>query len=315
MSKRFVAKPSRYHFAIWVAIAVAVFVACTSGAKSATPFPNAEQARFSVEVVGQDAGKAPDLILIPGLNSSREVWDATAEQLKSRYRLHILNLSGFAGEPAAANRTGPVIDPVVEALDAYIRQNRLKDPIIIGHSLGGLTGLRLATRHPSSLSKLIIVDALPFIGVLFDPAADAQTIVPRANQMRDAMLAGDDAAHAARVSESLKALPEPKTEAERNTQRITRWMLTSDRYVSAQAFYDDMLMDLRPDLAKITVPVVVFVPHHATMPYTAEQTTAFYGYQYSGTKQLRLLPIADSRHFIMYDQPQVFAAALDAALQ
>lgn len=317
MSKRFVAKPSRYHLALWVAIAVAVFVACTSGAKSATPFPNAEQARFSVEVEGQAAGTAPDLILIPGLNSSLEVWEATAEHLKGRYRLHILNLSGFAGEPAAANRTGPVIDPVVEALDTYIRQSRLKDPIVIGHSLGGLTGLRLATRHPSSLSRLIIVDALPFIGVLFDPASDAQTIIPRATQMRDAMLAGDDAAHAAGVSESLKALPEPKTEAEaeRNTQRITRWMLTSDRYVSAQAFYDDMLMDLRPDLAKITAPVVVFVPHHATMPYTTEQTTAFYGYQYSGTKQLRLVPIADSRHFIMYDQPQAFAAALDAALQ
>src|SRR5205085_9117566 len=54
--------------------------------------------RFSVEVVG----KGPDLIFVPGLSSSRETWKATADRLRERYRLHLVQLAGFAGEPPRA---------------------------------------------------------------------------------------------------------------------------------------------------------------------------------------------------------------------
>ncbi|UDF05201.1 alpha/beta fold hydrolase [Asticcacaulis sp. AND118] len=302
---------SRPSLAVWLTIAFAIIIACASGARAATPFPDALTARFSVEVVGN----GPDLILIPGLNCSREVCEATADRLKARYRLHLVNIAGFAGEPAAANAQGPVIVPTVEALNAYIAQNGLKDPVVVGHSLGGLMGLKLAADHPQSLSRLIVVDALPFIGVLFNPAATAETIAPQAAQMRDRLLRLDDAAYRAQQDAIVAALPESKTEADRNQRRIALWGAASDRRVSAQALYDDMVMDLRPDLPKIAVPVHVFVPHHASMPYTAEQTAAFYTEQYAGAARLNIVRIEASRHFIMYDQPQAFAAALDAALQ
>ena len=51
--------------------------------------------RISVEVVG----RGPDLIFVPGLASSRDTWRATAERLKGRYRLHLVQVAGFAGDP------------------------------------------------------------------------------------------------------------------------------------------------------------------------------------------------------------------------
>ncbi|MDC7683388.1 alpha/beta hydrolase [Asticcacaulis sp. BYS171W] len=311
MSERSPQARCRPRLAPWFILFIAIFVACTSGAKSATPFPSAETARFSVEVVGQ----GPDIILIPGLNCSREVWDATVTQLKGRYRLHVINIAGFGSEPAAANRTGPVIDPVTEALNAYIVQNKLQKPIVVGHSLGGLTGLRLASQHPDSVSKVIVVDALPFIGVLFNPMATTETIIPQATQMRDNMLKGDDATYKAQQQAALAALPAPKTEAEKNRLRIATWGAQSDRHVVAQAFYDDMTMDLRQDLPKITAAVVLFFPHHASMPYTADQTEAFYKTQYAGTAHFTARRFDNSQHFIMYDQPDAFAAALIEALK
>ncbi|BBF80214.1 alpha/beta fold hydrolase [Asticcacaulis excentricus] len=311
MLKRSPCARSRPTLVFWLTIAFAILIACASGVKAATPFPDAPTARFSVEVVGT----GPDLILIPGLNCSREVWEATAERLKGRYRLHLLHIAGFAGEPAGGNAQGPVITPSVEALNAYIVQNKLKDPIVVGHSLGGLMGLKLATRHPQALSKLVVVDALPFIGVLFNPVATVDTIAPQAAQLRDAQLKVDDATYKAQQDAARAALAAATTDAERHQRRIALWTALSDRRVSAQAFYDDMTMDLRPELSKITAAVTVLVPHHASLPYTAEQTSGFYTLQYNGTANLTIVGIKDSRHFIMYDQPQAFAEALDAALR
>jgi len=82
--------------------------------------------RFTVEVTGQ----GPDVILIPGLASSAAVWDDTVKQLKGRYRLHVIQVAGFAGAPAGANAEGPVVQPTVDALDGY-RSAGLKSPAVI----------------------------------------------------------------------------------------------------------------------------------------------------------------------------------------
>src|SRR5450432_17883 len=96
--------------------------------------------RISVEVIG--AG--PDLIFIPGLASSRETWRASAERLRGRFRLHLIQVAGFAGEPARANATGDVLIPTAEAIDAYIVETKLAPATLIGHSLGGTIALYLA---------------------------------------------------------------------------------------------------------------------------------------------------------------------------
>src|SRR3954463_482521 len=119
--------------------------------------------RISVTV----RGKGPDVVLIPGLASSSAVWDATAARLEARYRLHVVQVAGFAGSPPHANAQGPIIQPTVDAIDAYIKTNKLKAPRVIGHSLGGMMGLMLALRHPEDTGKLMIVDSLPFFSVLF----------------------------------------------------------------------------------------------------------------------------------------------------
>ncbi len=165
----------------WFAIAVAIATACFIANKShaATPFPDAASERFSVTVTGS----GPDVILIPGLASSAATWDGTVAHLRGHYRLHVLNLAGFAGEPAGANATGDILPAEVEAIDAYIKDNHLK-PVIVGHSLGGTLTLMLAKAHPEDASKIVIVDALPYIGLLFGPTATVDMVKPQATAMK-----------------------------------------------------------------------------------------------------------------------------------
>ncbi len=148
----------------------------------ATPSPSRAQdfmpTRFSVEV----RGVGPDVILIPGLGSSRDVWTAQVEQLAATHRVHLVQLAGFAGEPVAAP-AGEVVGPFVEDLAAYIEANHIERPAIIGHSMGGLTGLILARRHPERVGELMIVDSLPFFSAMFGPQMTAAAVEPQARMM------------------------------------------------------------------------------------------------------------------------------------
>src|SRR3954454_18267939 len=112
--------------------------------------------RFSDEIVG----RGPDVVFIPGLASSRATWKATAERLRGKHRLHLIQIAGFSGEPARANATGDVLVPTAEAIDAYLVEQKLTPAILVGHSLGGTTILYLAQKRPEHLKKAMMVDAL-----------------------------------------------------------------------------------------------------------------------------------------------------------
>ncbi|KAK0340391.1 hypothetical protein LTR94_030698, partial [Friedmanniomyces endolithicus] len=70
--------------------------------------------RLSVEVMGQ----GPDVILIPGFASSREVWRPLARRLSATHRVHLVQLAGFAGE-AWTHGDGAFVQPVVDELARY----------------------------------------------------------------------------------------------------------------------------------------------------------------------------------------------------
>lgn len=303
MFMHFCGKPARY-VAIIVAIVTAICVS-TSQSKAATPYPDAAKARFSVTVTGS----GPDVILIPGLASSAAVWDGTVAHLKDHYRLHVLNLAGFAGEPAGANAAGDVLVPSVEALDTYIKANHLQKPVVVGHSLGGLMTLMLAKAHPEDTGKLVIVDALPYVGVIFNPAATVDILKPTATAMRDGMISTPAEAFKSQQSQTTQSM----VTAPADQARMLDWSMTSDRRVLAQSFYDDLTIDLRPDLATIATPTTLIYPVGAGQ--NAEATDAIYKSNYATKPAMTFNRIDNSRHFIMLDQPEAFYKAMDAALR
>src|ERR1700722_7905046 len=68
---------------------------------AAAPKPTPVLTHITI-VDGGTAGK-PDVVLIPGLGSSRAVWDAEAKLLTPNYRLHLVQLNGFGGAPVGGN--------------------------------------------------------------------------------------------------------------------------------------------------------------------------------------------------------------------
>lgn len=284
----------------------ALFLASAAPAHAATAADCAAGLHQGKRVTILDEGRGPDVVLIPGLSSPRAVWDATVAQLKDRYRLHVIQVRGF-GDEAGINAEGPVLEPmmreVADYIDDCITDRGRPAPAVIGHSLGGLTGLMIAARAPQEVGRLMVVDSLPFFGMLFGPAATVDMVEPQAAAMQKMLAARGNVEADERTLQTMSA-----TEAGR--AQVKAWTRGADARVAAQLLYDDMTADLRPELGAIGAPVtILYAADASVMP--ADRVDALYKSAFTPAKTATLRRIDDSRHFIMLDQPDVFAKAVD----
>ena len=264
--------------------------------------------RFAVSVEGQ----GPDVIMIPGLGSSAEVWRPEARRLSAHYRLHLIQIAGFAGAPARVNATPPLLGPITDELAAYIRANGLNRPVVVGHSLGGLLGMMLADKAPDVVGKLVIVDSLPFFGMLNGPTATVESVTPVAAQFRDQILSMSQAEYATGQPRTMAILIKSKGP---ESQAALVASQASDHKVVALAMYEDFTTDLRPRLSSMKTPTLILYAYDAAMGLPPAAMDGLYNSAYAALPNKRLARIDNSFHFIQIDQPDVFHAQLEAFLR
>lgn len=296
--------------ALAIASAVVLGVGTLAFAVRAEPVVAASQAAFvsdrlSVEVVGS----GPDVVLIPGFASSREVWRAEAERLKATHRVHLVQLAGFAGEPWV-HGDGPFVQPMAEELARYIREQRLERPAVIGHSMGGMTAILLAQQSPELVGRVMSVDSLPFFSALFGPQVTAATARPFAEQAAAGIIGADEAGF--RAGQERSAIGYSRTPATRTA--MVEWSMRSDRQAMASAIREVMTTDLRPGLAAMTTPVWAVYAADADGGAPAAMADVLWAREYAGLPGVRLIRVDASRHFIMADQPARFAELVDQLL-
>lgn len=269
------------------------------------PAPHAQ--RISV----QTQGAGTDVILIPGLASSREVWADLAAELRKKHRIHLVELAGFANTPAIANPEGKVIAPAAEAIADYIQAQHINAPAIIGHSLGGEIALMLGARYPSQVGRLMIVDALPFYTLMIDPAATSETAERHAAPMRDWLQQQSPEQFEASQQASIARLA--MTEAVRPA--LVAASIRSDRKTVADAVYELMVTDLRPELGRIKAQMEIVYAYDALFGIPATRVEGMYRQAYASAPHIRFTRIDESFHFVMLDQPERFASAVKAFLK
>ena len=284
---------------LMIQAALGVLIAAQAAATTAKP-PS-----FHVEVTGH----GQPMILIPGFASSGKTWDSTVAHFKDRYECHVLTLAGFAGEPRIE---APFLETVRYDLAAYIRQNKMNKPVIVGHSLGGVLALWLAEKEPGLVGPLVIVDSLPFLAAIMNPAASAETAKAQAEQMRK-MYSGPPTEQTEKMGEmAVKGMVSSPADFE----MIMGWSRKSDRVAMGDAMYDMMTTDLRGDLDKISSPSLVLGTWIAYKQYaTREQVEKNFRTQYAKLKNYDFVLSDKARHFVMLDDPDGFFQALDHFLK
>lgn len=252
------------------------------------------------------SGKGPALLLIPGYSCSGEVWKETVAILNKQYECHVLTLAGYAGQPAIDT---PVLKTVKGDIIRYVKDKKLNKPVLVGHSLGAFMSIWVASEAPELFGKVVCVDGVPFISALGrpqitvdsvknNPAFNPEMVIRNFQNLPDKGFV-DQTAMAMRwqVQDTARA------------RQIAIWQYNSDRKTLATTLLEMSTTDLRAALKKIPQPVFVM----GSIYQTKEQSERWLKQQYEQTPDL-LIKVADSKHFIMYDQPNWFITELTAFL-
>ena len=275
------------YIAIIIGVLVALFVA------------NKSQAEGFNGLDVKLEGKGAAVIFIPGLNSAASVFTETCAAIKAKHQCHLVQLPGFAGNPARAVSDKDFLLDMRDRIEHYVHTKKMKKVTLIGHSLGGTLSLMIAQDSPDLITKVIVIDALPFYSAIQNPAATAESMKPQAEQMRTMMLNQSHEDYLKFGAQNLMGMSN-------NPERIpllTEWLKTSDSSTTANAMYSMMLTDLRKPIANIKAPTLVLGSWAAYKTYgaTKESTKAIFTAQYAELKQADIRMSETGYHFLMWD--------------
>lgn len=270
----------------------------------------AQTAFSSRRITVQTRGEGRDLILIPGLASTAAVWTGAASRLDDRCRLHMISVRGFGELAPQANSEGAIMTAVSREIIRYIAEQRLERPAIIGHSMGGQLGLRVASDAPRAVGRLMTVDSSPFFAALISPQATARDVEPIAQVAYQAIqFLGDDAlvARSRQMGVELGGASDALFS--------TMGWQGGDRRVLAQSLYEVMTIDLRARLPVISAPVTVTYGWSANESSPRSRTDSLFRGAYARLRTPATFErIEGAEHMVMIDRPNQFIAAVNRFL-
>lgn len=255
-------------------------------------------------------GRGPDVILIPGLASTAEVWRGVADRLAGRRRLHLVSVRGFGDLGPGANASGAVMGAIAVEVRRYTTEQGLERPAIIGHSMGGQVGLRVAADAGARVDRVMVVDSSPFFAALISPQATVGDVEPIAQLAYQAIqFLGDEALRSRGRQMGLDLGGATDT-----VFGSLGWQ-GGDRRVLAQSLYEVMTVDLRRRLPDITAPVTVVYGWSADQASPRGRADRLFRAAYARLRTAAaFVPIEGAEHMVMIDQPTRFMAAVDRFL-
>ncbi len=106
----------------------------------------------------RESGEGQALIILHGLFGSSDNWLTVTKSLAETHRVFLVDQRNHGRSPMASPHN---YEAMAGDLKEFIEQQTLKNPIIIGHSMGGKTAMHFACKYPDLLEKLVVVDISP----------------------------------------------------------------------------------------------------------------------------------------------------------
>ena len=262
--------------------------------------PSSPHPISTIEIVDSGAGRVSmtisgngrPLVLFHSLLADRSSWDGVFHTLAEENQVIALNLPGFGDSDFVEGGLEAIADRLAAAIN---KLDLPEQPILMGNGYGGFIALQIAIRHPHLAHGLVLADC----GAAFDEPGRAA--------FRGMSAAAGQGGLGAVAGVAMRRLFSPAYQAEHPdliAERKARFMAVNPATFHA-ACAALASLDLRPQLSKVTIPVLVVVGamDEATPPNMSRELTG-------GLPNARLVELAGCAHVPQLQEPESFIAAI-----
>jgi 3-oxoadipate enol-lactonase len=253
--------------------------------------------RFGYEAAGHHASKP--LVFLHGIGGAARAWRGQLDAFGDRYRAIAWDMPGYGGSAAL-----PVvsISALADALQEFLLQVGATNPILVGHSIGGMIVQQVLSTSPGIAGAIVLAQTSPafgkpdgdwqksFIDARLGPLDRGETLASLAPSLVRELVGDDADANGMQLArDCMAAVPEA-------TYRATMLAL--------------MGFDLRHALKNIAVPTLVLSgskDNNAPAPMMEKMA--------SYIPSARYVEIEGAGHLVNLERAEAFNAALDQFLE
>ena len=239
-------------------------------------------------------GNKQPLILLHGLMANGLCWTGLAHVLEKEYDVIMPDARGHGNSsvPDFGYRYEDHANDVAGLINAL----RLPPPILLGHSMGGMTAAVVASRKPNLLRGLVLADP-----TLLSPKVQ--------REVRDSDVADQ---HRRMLNMSLSEVVAELRNRHPNRPAETLELLARARLQTSMAAFD-VLTPPNPDykllVSAIDVPIlIIFGDKGVVSPVVAEELQRI-------NPRLQAEQIREAGHGVHLDQPERFAAIVESFIR
>lgn len=245
--------------------------------------------------VNREGNGRKSILLLPGLGCGPWIYGNLSSTLSREFSVYSGSIPGFDG---AAPGSSDLVSEVISALGLIVERERLSQPAIVAHSIGGAIAIAAISRWPGLFGSAVIVDAAPRM------PGSGETLDQRLEANRDfaEKVFGEssfkDSNSAARKWVSQMVF------SEANVDQILASWERSDRQTLKNFLVDGRMLAFNLDIDNIDCPVCVVAPFDSA---TDRETVAQeFADAYRRKPNFEIELVGPARHFVMLDQPERF---------
>jgi N-formylmaleamate deformylase len=238
-------------------------------------------------------GSKPPLILLHGLTANGACWTALAHALEGEYNVIMPDARGH-GKSSAPDHGYRYEDHANDVV-GLIKAMRISSPVLLGHSMGGMTAAVVASRKPNLLRGLIL--------------ADPTFLSP---ELQREIFESDSAdQHRQMLNKSLDELMAEARRRRRDRSSQTLDLIARARLqTSISAF--DVLMPPNPDYMQLVS--AIDVPSLLVIGDAGVVSPAMAAELQRVNPRIHVEQIPEAGHGVQYDQPDRFANVVKSFL-
>lgn len=225
-------------------------------------------------------GRGSPLILVHGWLGSWRYWMQTMEALATDYRTYALDLWGFGDSSKEARYYN--IASYVQLLDEFMEQMGIESAPLVGHAIGGVAALILASRRPERVKRLVTIGLPMRVEAVGSPLR---------------ALDGVPASHLARRRPNQAWARKLLSLGKITYAEVANETSKADPAAIAASIQSLAAVDLGRELRRVKVPVLALF---------GKDDPLILGASTPPLHQVRSIVLENSRHFPMLEEPAQF---------